>query len=556
MAFDSSVIKCFVNEAENKIINSRIDKIHQPHKDELNISMRLKSGSIKLYISANPSYPRIFFTDSKSDNPQSPPMFCMLLRKHLTGGKIISVNQHEFERIITFEIETHDELMDIIVKKLIVEIMGKYSNIILTDNNGTIIDSIKRIDVSTSSVRQILPGLKYITPPSQEKLNPLSSYKQLNISNNIDIEKFIISEFYGVSKLTASEIAYRSFSDNANNVIKTVFNDVENNIFHPCIIYDKNGAPFDFSAIEIKQFNDEYTIEYNPSISYIIETFYRKKALRLRISQQSVQLTKIVTNNITRCKKKLAIFEKQLIDATKRDIYMQYGELITANCYRIAGNCEYIDVENFYDPELKIIRIPLDCSISPAKNAQKYYAKYNKLKNAEAQAKIWIEKVTNELIYLESVLDSINRMETLNDINEIKEELTEQGYVSVQTNKKKNKETNLKPDSFKYHDYEIYIGKNNKQNDFLTLKIARSNDLWFHVKDMPGSHVIVSKKINEEIPDEVILKAAKLASIHSKAKGVAKTAVDYTQIKNVKKPSGAKPGMVIYENYNTIYVNP
>jgi len=556
MAFDSTVVKCFVHEANNILINSRIDKIHQPHKDELCISLRLKSGSTKLYISANASYPRIYMTDFKTDNPQSPPMFCMLMRKHLSGGKIINISQHDFERIIVFDIETHDELMDTTVKKLIVEIMGKHSNIILTENDGTIIDSIKRIDISTSSVRQILPGLKYITPPPQDKINPMEFNEELPKLSMTDVEKYVLSEFYGISKLTAAEIAYKTQTERFNNVISEIFDNVKEDIYYPCIIYEKDGTPFDFSAIKIEQFNDSYIIEHNDSISYIIETFYSKKALKMRINQQSMQLSKIITNNIARCKKKLAIFEKQLMDASKRDKYMQYGELITANCYRIEGNHEYIDVENFYDPEMKIIRIPLDSSLSPAKNAQKYYSKYNKLKTAELQANIWIKKVSEELEYLESVLDSINRMDSLNDIKEIKSELAEQGYIATQTTKKNKKDEMSKPNVINYNGYDIYVGKNNKQNDYLTLKIARSNDLWFHTKDIPGSHVIISKKQGEEIPDEVILKAAKLAALHSKAKGLAKTPVDYTIIKNVKKPSGAKPGMVIYENYNTIYVNP
>ncbi len=556
MAFDSSVIKCFVYEANNKILNAKIDKIHQPQKDELNISLRLNSGSLKLYISANPSYPRIYFTNSKSENPLSPPMFCMLIRKHLTGGKIINISQYGFERVIVMEIEAFNDLMEITVKKLIIEIMGKHSNIILTEYDGTIIDSIKRIDVSTSAVRQVLPGLKYVFPPTQDKIDPLTFEGDQLTLPDTDVEKFMLSKFFGISKLTASEIAYRTQFERISDVIYKLFENVRLNKFQPCLIYDSTGELLDFSAVEIKQFSKEYKIEYLDSISDVIESFYNKKALKMRIIQKTAQLTKIISNNISRCKKKLAIFENQLADSSKRDKYMQYGELITANCYKFKNNCEYIDVENFYDPEMKIIRIPLDSSISPSKNAQKYYAKYNKLKTAEEQALQWIKIVTDELNYLESVSDEISRIEKISDINEIREELIEQGYIKDSTVKKKKQDEPSKPEKVVYENYEIYIGKNNKQNDFLTLKIARSNDLWFHTKNIPGSHVIISKKINEEIPDNVILKAAKLAALHSKAKGAAKTAVDYTSVKNVKKPSKAKPGMVIYDNYNTIYVNP
>jgi predicted ribosome quality control (RQC) complex YloA/Tae2 family protein len=556
MAFDSSVVKCFVKEANEIIINSRIDKIHQPQKDELCISLRTYSGNKKLYISANSGVPRIFITDSKSDNPSAPPMFCMLMRKHLSGGKITKIYQVDFERIIVFEIEAHNELMDLVTKKIIVEIMGKHSNIVLTDDSNTIIDSIKRIDVSISSVRQILPGLKYIFPPAQEKINPLEYSDQMPVLNSTDVEKYILNNFYGISKLTAAEIAWRTQNERINHVIKDIYEEISEDMFQPCIIYNNDGTPFDFSAHKINQFNNDYKIEYNSSISYIIETFYSKKALRLRINQHSMELTKIVNNNISRCNKKIAIFEKQITDSKDRDKYMQYGELITANYYKIDKNAEYIDVDNYFDENMSVLRIPLDITISPAKNAQKYFAKYNKMKNAEVNAKKWLEIVKNELEYLESVADEIQRMDSINDLKEIKDELIEQGYIAaVQTKRKKDQQVSS-PNKFIFNDYEIYVGKNNKQNDYLTLKIARSQDIWLHTKNIPGSHVIISKKQNEEIPDEVILYAGKLAATYSKAKASAKVAVDYTIVKNVKKPSGAKPGMVIYENYNTIYVSP
>ncbi len=557
MAFDAAVVKCFVNEAYEKIIDAKIEKVHQPQKDEIVLALRTRTENFKLYISANPSYPRIFLTSKGGDNPLAPPMFCMLLRKHLTSGRIVNVYQSGFERIIVFEIEGYDELMEPTVRKLIVEIMGKHSNIILTDAGGRIIDSIKRIDISTSSVRQVLPSLDYQLPPVQEdKLNPVETdFSTLDAGMYPDVERFMMSTFYGISKLTAREVEYEAEKIGLNPAMEKVLTPVRENRFLPCIIYGSDGQPVDFSAIDINQFGCDYTKEYNESISYIVEKFYTEKALRFRISQNTANLMKVVTNNIERCRKKLAIFKKQLLDSAKRDTYRKYGELITANLYSITENCRYAEVVDYYDESCPVIKITLDEALTPAQNAAKYFAKYNKAKTAEEQAYIQISSAEKELEYLETVADEISRVSGIAEIKEIKDELVREGYIKEESGTKRAKESVSAPKSYDIDGYTVYVGKNNRQNDILTLKTARSRDMWLHTKNIPGSHVIIVKKDGEEIPDTVIEKAAQLAAINSKAGGRAKTPVDYTEVKNVKKPSGAKPGMVIYDHYNTIYVN-
>ncbi len=555
MAFDACVVKCFVHQAENKLKDARIDKIHQPQKDELYITLRTHSGGMKLYISANPSYPRIYFSNEKIENPSEPPMFCMLLRKHIGSGKIKSIYQIEFERIMIIEIECRNELMDIVTKKLVVEIMGKHSNIILLDENDVIIDSIKRIDISTSSVRQILPALKYNVPPKQDKQNPLLCDFSSLPGSVPEPENYVMKNFYGISKLTAREIAFRCETSPFHKVMEEIFTNINSNVFAPCLIYNTDGTPLDFSAINISQYGNDFKIYKCDSVSDICEKYYSEKALALRLSQFAYVLLKLVSNNIERCKKKLGIFNQQLLDSAKRETYKEFGELITANLYRIESGASSITVENFFQDDMPLVEIKLDDSITPAKNAQKYFTKYNKAKKAEEQAHIQIKSASEELSYLESVYDELQRASTYSEISEIKDELIEQGYISSGNPSKKKKIAVAMPHKYEFDGYTIYVGKNNKQNDYLTLKLAKNNDLWFHTKNIPGSHVIVVKKYGEEIPDNIILKAATLAATHSKSKGGAKTPIDYTTVKNVKKPSGAKPGMVIYDNYNTIYVN-
>ena len=558
MAFDASVVRCFVNEASDILTYAKIDKIHQPQKDEIIISLRTLKGNIKLHISANPNYPRIYLTDNKFDNPEVAPMFCMLLRKHLLSYKITSIAQYDFERIIVINMQGYDELSDLTNKSLIIELMGKYSNIILLDKDNRIIDSIKRIDISTSTVRQILPSLTYHFPPKQDKINPLD-YNFDNIEiNHENPEADIMSKIYGIGKITAREICHISENSDFLYALNKIFGNIKNNNFKPCVIYNTDNSPLDFSAIDITQYEGKLKLEYTDTISKAIEDFYCLKALKQKLSNYSYQIEKLLSNNIDRCTKKLKIFRQQLLDCKDREKFKQYGELITANIYQIRNGANEVTVLNYFAEDYPQITIKLSSELSPSQNAQKYFSKYNKAKTTEAQSLIQIEKTEKELSYLETVADALTRAETIQEILEIKDELATEGYISIQEqNKKKKKQKTeiYKPKEFTIDGYTVFVGKNNRQNDYLTLKIARSHDMWLHTKNIPGSHVIIVKKQDEEIPDKVIIEAAKLAAANSKAKSGAKTPVDFTEVKNVKKPSGAKPGMVIYDNYNTTYVS-
>lgn len=545
MAFDASVIRCLTAELREKLINARIDKIHQPQKDELVLVLRALKDTYKLLLSVNPAASRLHLTEKKAENPAIPPMFCMFLRKHLSGGKITDIFQVDFERIIQFKIESYDELGDLTEKTLVVEIMGKHSNIILLNKDGVVMDSIKRIDISTSSVRQILPGLTYKLPPN-DRLNPLESDFNAEILNSREPEKELLSVYSGISPQLAAEILTNGYD--------AVISRIKNNDFSPVIIY-KGNNPIDFAVIPVSVVENDTKTESVESISKALDTVYESKALSLLLNRLSAELVHMIHNNIDRCEKKLAIFARQIQDAAKRETYRIKGELLTANLYRVQYGDTEITVDNYYDPNGEKITITLEPNLSPAKNAQKYYTRYNKAKTGEEQAYIQQKKTQKELTYLESVLDEILRAESPAEIAEIKEELRDEGYLKRDPNTRTKKTALSKPLYFEIEGYEVYVGKNNRQNDELTLKLARSVDLWLHTKNIPGSHVIVRKKPNEEIPDTVIVKAAELAAMHSKAKNAPKVPVDYTIVKNVKKPSGAKPGMVIYDHYNTVYVN-
>ena len=434
MAFDASVVRCLTKELNQKLLGARIDKIHQPQKDELYIVLRSMSGNYRLLISVNPSCPRINLTEQKYENPPQPPMFCMLLRKHLSSGKITEIEQIDFERIIIFHIESYDELSDLTTKKLIVEIMGKHSNIILVNKDGRIIDSVKRIDISTSSVRQVLPSLTYKLPPNDRK-NPLECIgNALYDLDKREPEKALLQEYSGISPQLASEILRTGFD--------TVMTKISENNFSPCVIYrEGETTPLDFSAISLSQYGRDCEIHEKESISEAIEEFYNKKAHAALLNRLSSELIRLISNNIDRCEKKLGIFERQIQDASKREKYRIYGELLTANLYRINYGDKEITVDNYYGEEGEKVTIPLEETLSPAKNAQKYYTRYNKAKTSEEQALIQKEKTEKELEYLESVADEILRAESPLEIAEIKEELRDTGYIARDTNARKKKET-------------------------------------------------------------------------------------------------------------------
>ena len=577
MALDGLVIHSIVDELNNKLLGGKIDKVYQPENDEVVLHIRNNKENFKLVLSCSASNPRVYLTNNyKKENPINAPMFCMLFRKYIQGGNIVSVSQVDFERIIKISVESLDELKEKTTKDIIIEIMGRHSNIILTHSlDNKIIDSAKRIPPSVSRVRQILPGQTYILPPAQDKLNPINNIDInlfTSILNSFDgcIFKGIYSKFLGISPVIAKEICFRAnvdentlineISSNDINKVYTEFNnlfrDISNNTYNPSMVIDESiDKVLDFSCINLSQFS-HLSIINDDSMSKILENYYATKDIKDRIHQRSSDLRKSISIKLDRLYNKLNKQEKELIDSENADIYKVKGELITSYIYMIEKGMESIEVSNFYDPEYKNIKISLNKNLTPSENAQKYFKKYNKMKTAKKEITSQMEITKEEVIYLENILLSIENCENIAELTDIREELTKVGYLRGKVNSKKEIKLTTKPHEFISSDgFKILVGKNNKQNDHLTLKIASNDDIWMHTKNIPGSHVIIQTE-GKEVSDETIFEGAMLAAYFSKSKLSSQVPVDYTKKKNIKKPNGAKPGMVIYETNHTIYVTP
>ena len=573
MAFDGVAAAGVAYELNALLTDGRVDKITQPEFDEINIIIRSKGENHRLTASASSSSPGIHLTEVQKGNPIKAPMFCMLLRKYLNGGRVVAVTQPDFERVIEIHIESKDEMGDSSVKRLIIEIMGRHSNIVLVSAEDKVLGSIKHVDFSVSAVRQLLPGMMYEYPPSQGKLNPLKTDRDeifgMLCRADLPADKFILDSFTGIGPLTAREAAYCTFGDTSRltaamtdsekqrfaDNIYGMFSKIKVGMFSPCLIYD-NGRLRDFSAVAITQYGEGASVPCE-SVNTAIDRYFAGKDKKERMQQKTAHLNKFIDNNIHRCEKKLALQQQKLNDCKNKDKYKIYGDLITANMYRIEDKAHELEAENYYDGN-RLIKIPLKPELSPSKNAQRYYTMYQKCKTAEVMTAKQMELASRELSYLESVSEELARAENEADISEIREELASEGYgVNKKQGKKAAKRTAVsKPLQFELSDgFIMYIGKNNIQNDELTLKTAARSDLWFHTKNIHGCHGII--KTDGKTPsDDVIVEAAKLAAYYSKAKNSANVPVDYTAVKNVKKPRGAKPGMVIYDNYNTVNVKP
>ncbi len=576
MAYDGIVVSAIAKELSEVLVGGRIDKIHQPEKDTILISVRTRSGGYRLILCANPSCARVHLASSGMENPMSPPMFCMLLRKHIGSGKITLIEQPDFERIIRIHIESYDELGDLSEKVLICELMGKHSNIILINKDGKIIDSVYHIDLSISGVRQILPGLIYTAPPAQDKLNPMEfskdDIKKRLTSEDIPLYKQLMDTYSGISPLMARETAFRACGDTdkiaseatGEEIDKTayIFAKMMENIFNgelsPCMVADaETGKLVDFNALEITQFENMGVVTPFESVNEAAEAFYHQKSSMQSLKQKGSDLMKFVNNNLERCLKKLQLENELLEKAKKKEKYKIYGDLITANIYRINHGDKELECENFYSETQETVKIPLSDDLTPSQNAQKYYTKYTKQKTAETETIKQKELNIKEIDYLESVKESIKLAESGAEIALIREELTEQGYLRQRYSKRPKKKSLPTPMHFVSDDgYDIYVGKNNVQNDYVTFKLSRSTDIWFHTKSIHGSHAIIRTPDAMEVPDRTYLQAASLAAYYSKARSSKSVPVDYTEVKNVKKPNGAKPGMVIYVDYNTIYADP
>ena len=564
MAFDGITIANIVHELRETLLDGRINKIAQPEEDELLLTIKTQSGQRRLYISASASLPLIYLTETNKPSPMVAPNFCMLLRKHINNGRITDITQPKLERIIRFEIEHLDELGDLCKKYLVVEIMGKHSNIIFCNENNRIIDSIKHVSAQMSSVREVLPGRDYFIPETVEKLNPLevsfADFSAMLTSKPTGLAKAIYTSFTGVSPVVAEEICYISGIDSSitpkelsEDVLVHLykqfvlfFENVHKGLFTPCIYYNQ-GEPKEFSSVPLSHFG-EYERKAFESVSLLLENYYASKNNITRIRQKSVDLRKIVQTALERNRKKYDLQSKQLKDTENRDKYRVYGELINVYGYGLEPNAKHLKCLNYYTNEE--IMIPLDSTKTPQENSQKYFDKYNKQKRTYEALVSLIEETRNEIVYLESVSTALDIAMNEDDLNQIKEELIAAGYVRRKFTKQKTK-INSKPFHYISSDgYHMYVGKNNIQNEELTFNFATGNDWWFHAKGCPGSHVIV-KTNGDELPDRTFEEAGKLAAYYSKNRGSEKVEIDYIEKKHIKKPKGGKPGFVVYyTNYS------
>lgn len=547
MALDGIFLYHLKNEIEQFAVGSRVDKIYQPSRDELVINLRSREGSKRLMLSCNADSARIHFTDYPPENPDKPPMLCLLLRKRLTGAWVTAVEQDNLERIIRIRFSGTDELGDKRNYSLIVEIMGKYSNIIFVDEDDKIIDAVKRVDESKSQVREILPSITYTAPPSQDKLNIFTD----------DIEKIN-------ARIKASTKApYKAIMDALKGVSPIVCRELENGLsietfrqmaLNPTPIAVITEVPKDFSFINITQYGDLAEIRTFDTFSQLLDYFYYERVRLMRIKARSADLFRVLQTLQERAVRKAENRRLELEGCKDKDKYKLYGDLINTEQYRLEKGAPYYDLNNYYDDN-KPLRVPADVTLTPAQNAQKYYKEYRKKQIAESKLFEFISEAENEALYFETVIDALSRSETDSEITAIKNELSDGGYVKKASSKRKNEKA-LKPLKFKTRDgFNVLVGRNNVMNDKLTLKDAKNYDTWFHVQDTAGSHVICETS-GSQITDAAIHDCAVIAAYYSKARSSSNVAVDYTLVKNIKKPKGAKFGFVVYDTYNTEFATP
>lgn len=569
MAFDGIVVANLVCELNKTILNSKISKIAQPETDELLFTLKGQNGQFRLAMSASASLPFLYLTKQNKPSPLTAPNFCMVLRKHIANGRIIGITQPDLERIIQFEIEHLDELGDLCHKKLIIELMGKHSNIIFCKEDGTIIDSIKHVSAQISSVREVLPGRMYFIPDTTHKKNPLTvsqeDFLQTVCEKPEPIAKAIYTSYTGISPSIANEICFRAGVD-GDFSMSSLHEDEKLHLFHnfdwfmtdikeehfsPNIMY-KGKEPVEFASLPYTSY-EEYTVTNYDSISEVLETYYASRNIYTRIRQKSSDLRRIVTTALERNRKKFLLQQKQLKDTEKREKYRIYGELLNTYGYHLESGAKKLEALNYYTNEM--ITIPLDDQLSASENAKKYFDRYGKLKRTYEALTTLIEETKDEITHLESIATALDIAVSEDDLVQIKEELIEFGYIRK---KRGDKKARIKSKPFHYissDGFHIYVGKNNYQNDELTFKFATGNDWWFHAKGMPGSHVIV-KTEGEELPDRTFEEAGRLAGFYSKGRDNDKVEIDYLQKKNVKKPNKSAPGFVVYYTNYSLTIQP
>lgn len=548
MALDGIFLSLLKNEISSALLGARVDKIYQPSRDELLLTFRTFDGVKKLMLSSRADSARIHLTNTFAENPKNPPMLTMLLRKKLGGARLNEIKQDGFERILELVFDAKNDLGDPVILSLIIEIMGRHSNIILVDENKTIIDCVKRIDETKSSVREVLPGLKYELPPAQKKMNIINDGIK-------DIDRAMTAT--GLTKSKAASQVLQGISP----IVAREFDcgmglyDLRENISSPkptVVIIDK---PKDFTFFVPEQYGNLAEYKSFETCSELIDYYYYEQVKLERIKQRSNDLFKRLSTLQERAVRKALNRKNELEECRDKEQLKIYGDLISANMYNLEKGAPFYDLENFYD-EGKAVRIPADVTLTPAQNAQKYYKEYRKKQVAQTKLLEFIKQAEDEQKYLESVIDELSRAETDSEITAIKNELHDAGFMSKRA-VKKSREKKLPPKKYLSTDgFTILVGRNNVQNDELTLKTAKNYDMWFHVKDSAGCHVIAVSDKSKPFTDDLIRQASMLAAFNSKAHASSNVAVDYTIVKNVHKPNGAKPGMVIYDHYNTEYVTP
>lgn len=559
MAFDGMFVYAITEELKEELKQGKISKIYQPYERELVLHIRAQGKSHKLFISANPSYPRIHLTEETYQNPQDAPMFCMLLRKHLEGGNIVEIKQVEIERVIYIDVRSRDELGDTSMKRLIIEIMGRHSNIILIDpERNMILDSIHHVTHAINQHRVLLPGREYVSPPEQHKLHPFkidqdTVIKRINF-NEGKLDSQLVQQFSGISPLLAREILDQvglATRESLSDSFFTVVNKIKKNEIQPAITESNGKANFYlFPLLHLKGEHRTF-----PTISKMLEKYFHGKAERDRVKQKAHDFSKFITNEKNKNDKKIKKLEKTREDSQKADHYKLCGELLTAYMHQVHRGDTSIEVVNYYDEENSTLEIPLDPRATANENAQAYFKKYSKAKKSIEVIEEQIKLTQAEIEYFETLLQQLEQASP-RDVEEIREELIEGKYLRDRSKQKKKKKKEVKPQVESYFSSEgteILVGKNNKQNEFLTNRLGRVNDTWLHTKDIPGSHVVIR---SDQFSEATLLEAAQLAAYYSKSGSSSQVPVDYTLIKHVKKPSGAKPSYVIYDHQKTVYVTP
>lgn len=577
MALDGVFLRHLKEEIGTSLLGTRVDRVFQPNRDELILAFRGFSAAYKLLISARANSARVNLTTIPVENPQQPPMLCMLLRKKLQGAKLLEITQPDLERALMLKFDSVNELGDHVELTLAVEIMGRYSNIILVDENGKIIDALKRVDAEMSSERLVLPGLLYRLPPPQDKLSMLTCTVEEIMARidalprDMELSKALMSVLQGISPIIAREVENSAGLGHEVYVksmtppqrrrtemyVTTLMETAKNVSGTPHIVIDPQNKPKDFAFMDIRQYGSAMTVSEKKSFSEMLDAFYAERDQIERMRVKSQDLLRLLANHADRLGRKIANQQAELSACAERDTLRIKGDLLSANMYAIQKGETSVKLQNFYDENLAELEIALDPALTPQQNAQKYYKNYRKAKTAEEKLTEQIGLAQTELTYIDSVFESLALAENERDLNEIRAELAEQGYVRRRAGKKNQKQPVLSaPLKFKTSDgFTVLVGRNNRQNDKLTMKDANNNDIWFHTKNIPGSHTVLVT--DSKAPTETAMEeAAVLAAQHSRAKDSAQVPVDYTQIRYVSKPQGAKPGMVIYVQYKTVYVDP